>query len=212
MALNIKSLLRNRNVLYVVMFLSVTNFFVYILTHNWTAAVIFALIAYLTTYFSKNMIVVLSIALVSTNMIVASRKAFNVLEGMENKEEDASKKEVKKESEDNEKKSNGSGTEKYTNKSDINYAATVEKAYEDLDSLIGKDGIDKMTQDTAKLVDQQNKLLKNLESMTPLLENTGKLLNSMPINGNGGMTGIQDSITSVISSLKGMSGSKKSDE
>jgi hypothetical protein len=40
--------------------------------------------------------------------------------------------------------------EKYTNKSDINYAATLESAYDNLDSLIGKEGMDKMSQDTAK--------------------------------------------------------------
>ena len=195
-----KSLLRNKNVLYVVMFVAVTNFFVYLITHNWNAAVMFMLIAYLTTYFSKNMIVILSVALVSTNMIMATRR-FGVVEGMENKkdekktDESESKQPVKENKQDETK-------EKYTNKSDINYAATVEKAYEDLDSLIGKDGIDKMTQDTAKLVDQQNKLLKNLENMAPLLENTGKLMSTLPMNGMGD---IQGSIQSIVSNLKGIS-------
>ena len=200
MALNMKSLLRSKNVLYVVMFVAVTNFFVFLLTQNWNAAVIFALIAYLTTYFSKNMIVILSVALVSTNMIMASRR-FGIVEGMENEKKD--EKVAAEESNDSKKDET---KEKYTNKSDINYAATVEKAYEALDSLIGKDGIDKMTQDTAKLVEQQNKLLKNLENMAPLLENTGKLMNTLPMNGMGD---IQGSIQSIVNNLKGISSSDK---
>ena len=150
MALNTK-LLKDKNVLYVVMFVAVTNFFVYLLMHNWTAAVIFALLAYLTTYFSKNMIIVLLVAMVSTNVIVASgHMTRRVVEGMEDKKTE----EVEEDEKDKD--------EGYTNKSDINYPATLEKAYDDLDSLIGKDGIDKMTNDTSKLVEQQNKLLKNL--------------------------------------------------
>ena len=83
MALNVKTLLKDKNVLYVVMFVSVVNFFVYLLMHNWSAAIIFTLIAYLSTYFSKNMIVVLLTALVSTNMIIASRvMGQKVVEGM----------------------------------------------------------------------------------------------------------------------------------
>jgi len=207
MALNVKTLLKDKNVLYVVMFVSVVNFFVYLLMHNWSAAIIFTLIAYLSTYFSKNMIVVLLTALVSTNMIIASRvMGQKVVEGMSGskKKDESEKPEI---DEDQEKKSTienndkGSNKEKYTNKSDINYAATLENAYDNLDSLIGKDGIDKMSQDTAKLVSQQNKLLKNLENMAPLLENAGKLLDSMPIDG---ISKIQNSLGGVIGNLKGI--------
>ena len=190
MSLNTK-LLKDKNVLYVVMFVAVTNFFVYLLMHNWTAAVIFALLAYLTTYFSKNMIIVLLVAMVSTNVIVASgHMTRRVVEGMEDKKTD----EVEEDEKDKD--------EGYTNKSDINYPATLEKAYDDLDSLIGKDGIDKMTNDTSKLVEQQNKLLKNLENMTPLIEQTSKLLNILPIDS---MNNIQGSLGSVINNLKGLS-------
>jgi hypothetical protein len=190
MALNTK-LLKDKNVLYVVMFVAVTNFFVYLLMHNWTAAVIFALLAYLTTYFSKNMIIVLLVAMVSTNVIIASgHMTRRVVEGMEDKKTE----EVEEDEKDKD--------EGYTNKSDINYPATLEKAYDDLDSLIGKDGIDKMTNDTSKLVEQQNKLLKNLENMTPLIEQTSKLLNILPIDS---MNNIQGSLGSVINNLKGLS-------
>lgn len=217
MALNFKSLLKNKNILYLVMFIAVANFFVYLLTHNWTAAVIFALISYLSTYFSKNMIVVLLTALVATNMIIASRLVGKrVVEGMKGKakvDEDNNDDEVVEDVEYVEDIEGFEGDmdvlekkpkkEKYTNKSDINYAATLESAYDNLDSLIGKDGMDKMSQDTAKLVAQQNKLLKNLENMAPLLENAGKLLDTLPVDS---INKIQSSIGGVIGNLKGISG------
>ena len=198
MALNIKSLLKDKKVLYVVMFMAVTNFFAYLIMHKWTAAIIFALIAYLTTYFSKNMIVVLLVAVISTNIIVTSR-VLKVVEGMEN-QSDEDKSENKKES--NEAKENASSASTQQKQS-IDYKATVEKAYEDLDELIGKDSIDidKMTQDTSKLVQQQDKLLQNLENMTPFLETAGKLLEKFPAKGMGDMQG---TISNVVESLRGL--------
>jgi hypothetical protein len=210
MSLNVKTFLKDKKVLYVVMFVSVVNFFLYLLMHNWSAAIIFTLIGYLSTYFSKNMIVVLLTALVSTNMIIATRiMGQKIVEGMSgSKKIDESGKPKRDEDKEsaiennkNGNNKNGNNKEKYTNKSDINYAATLENAYDNLDSLIGKDGIDKMSQDTAKLVSQQNKLLKNLENMAPLLENAGKLLESMPIDG---ISKIQNSLGGVIGNLKGI--------
>jgi len=123
MALNTK-LLKDKNVLYVVMFVAVTNFFVYLLMHNWTAAIIFALLAYLTTYFSKNMIIVLLVAMVSTNVIVASgHMTRRVVEGMADKKEKEGMEGGKKKEGMKDKKDN----EGYTNKSDINYMTTLEK-------------------------------------------------------------------------------------
>lgn len=216
MALNVKTLLKDKNVLYVVMFVSVANFFVYLLTHNWTASIIFILITYLTTYFSKNMIVVLLSALVGTNMIIASRMVGRKIEAMTTRDggDESGNDGGKSDGNDDVNasgningKSNGKNgapkkKETYTNKSDINYAATLENAYDNLDNLIGKDGIDKMSTDTAKLVSQQNKLLKNLENMAPLLENAGKLLNSMPVDS---INKIQSSLGGLMGNLKGIS-------
>ncbi len=212
MALKVKSLLTDKNVLYVVMFVAVANFFVYLLAHNWTASLIFILIAYLTTYFSKNMTIVLLSALIVTNMVIATRSMGKKIEGMtgdkkDDKGKDDKGKDVKVKDDvtiDEEFVSNTDEDE--SGKSSINYAATLENAYDNLDSLIGKDGIDKMSQDTAKLVAQQNKLLKNLENMAPLLDNAGKLLNAMPIDG---INKIQSSLGGLMGNLKNISNNSK---
>lgn len=203
MALKVKSLLTDKNVLYVVMFVAVANFFVYLLAHNWTASLIFILIAYLTTYFSKNMTIVLLSALIVTNMVIATRSMGKKIEGMTGDKKNDKGKDVKVKDDvtiDEEFVSNTDEDE--SGKSSINYAATLENAYDNLDSLIGKDGIDKMSQDTAKLVAQQNKLLKNLENMAPLLDNAGKLLNAMPIDG---INKIQSSLGGLMGNLKNIS-------
>ncbi len=205
MALKVKSLLTNKNVLYVVMFVAVANFFVYLLTHNWTASTIFVLIAYLTTYFSKNMTVILLTALVVTNMIVASRSLGKKIEGMtgdSKEDEEKDKKPDNSSQAGKDKKEVATKDKTKEGNSNINYSATLENAYENLDNLIGKEGIDKMSEDTAKLVAQQNKLLKNLENMAPLLDNAGKLLNAMPIDG---INQIQSSLGGLMGNLKNIS-------
>jgi len=82
----------------------------------------------------------------------------------------------------NESKKTNSNKKKYN----IDYASTVEEAYDNLNNIIGSDGIKNLTGDTQRLMDQQLKLteaMKNIqplvETMGPLLEKAGGLLNSM---------------------------------
>lgn len=82
----------------------------------------------------------------------------------------------------NEPKKTNSNKKKYN----IDYASTVEEAYDNLNNIIGSDGIKNLTGDTQRLMDQQLKLteaMKNIqplvETMGPLLEKAGGLLNTM---------------------------------
>ena len=89
MKLNMKSLLKDKNVLRIVALVSVLNLLGYLMMQNLDAVAFFVIIGFLTTYFSKNMIVVLLVAMISTNFLVMSRSAGKkMVEGMENKEED----------------------------------------------------------------------------------------------------------------------------
>lgn len=71
-------------------------------------------------------------------------------------------------------------------KYNIDYASTVEEAYDNLNKIIGGDGIKNLTADTQRLMEQQMQLteaMKNIqplvETMGPLLEKAGGLLGSM---------------------------------
>ena len=58
----------------------------------------------------------------------------------------------------------------------IDYASTIEDAYEDLGKVLGGDGIQRLTQDTQKLMKQQLQLADAMKNMSPLLESAKGLL------------------------------------
>ena len=61
----------------------------------------------------------------------------------------------------------------------IDYASTMEQAYDNLSNLIGKGGISNLSKETKSLLDQQKQLAGQLESMAPLLKDAKGLLNNM---------------------------------
>jgi hypothetical protein len=59
---------------------------------------------------------------------------------------------------------------------DIDYASTVEEAYDELNKIIGGDGIKQLTSDTQNLMKQQLQLAEAMNSMTPLIQTMAPLL------------------------------------
>jgi len=86
--MSINYLLKSRNVLYIVLFLSVANLFSYLMMKQLDAVAFFIIIGFLTTYFSKNMIIVMLSAVVSTFFLVQIKMLGNVQEGMKGNGED----------------------------------------------------------------------------------------------------------------------------
>jgi hypothetical protein len=90
----------------------------------------------------------------------------------------------------------------------VDYAKTLEKAYDNLEDLVGKDGVNGLTSQTTVLMDQQQKLMENMKSMEPLLKTAqsfldkfesssmGKLFEKIPGMSSmfGGASGAQPSI------------------
>jgi len=64
-------------------------------------------------------------------------------------------------------------------KYDIDYASTIEDAYDELNKIIGGDGIQKLTGDTQNLIKQQMQLTEAMKSVGPLLEQMGPLMESV---------------------------------
>lgn len=102
-------LLKSRNVLYVVLFLSVANLFSYLMMKQLDAVAFFIIIGFLTTYFSKNMIIIMLTSVVSTfvlvqvNMLGKVQEGMEVKEGAENNNAEGEKKEEEKEEKKEEK-------------------------------------------------------------------------------------------------------------
>lgn len=77
MTVNTKMLLKDKNVLRVVVFLAIVNLLGYVMVKDFNAVIFFVIVGFLATYYSKNMIVVALIAMVATNvMVVAKRKSY----------------------------------------------------------------------------------------------------------------------------------------
>lgn len=85
-----KKMMEDKNVLYIVAFLAFINILGYLAKQNGQAVIFFLIVGFLTTYFSKNMIVVLLTAMLATSLFTMSRFTMVVKEGMENEESDDS--------------------------------------------------------------------------------------------------------------------------
>lgn len=191
--------LKNKIVLYVVFILAITNVLGFLNNNDFESLTFFIVIGLLSTYFSKNMTVNLLIALIATNVVFASKKVY---EGMRSK-----------------KRSKKSKKEKYTQRNiprskpksvsrddrigeRIDYASTVEQAYDNLSEMLGKDGVRGLTKETKLLVDQQKELMGNLKDMGPLIKTAQSAIKSMPQLGE--INKLMAPLQGTIKQLKGM--------
>ena len=84
-------------------------------------------------------------------------------------------------------------TTMYKKNNRIDYAATVEDAYDDLNKILGGDGIKRLTSDTQKLMGQQMQLADAMKSMTPLLGQAKELLKGFDLKNLGDITSMAKS-------------------
>ena len=59
---------------------------------------------------------------------------------------------------------------------DIDYASTVEDAYDELNKILGSDGIKRLTGDTQNLMKQQMQLAESMKSMEPMIKNMAPMM------------------------------------
>jgi uncharacterized membrane protein YciS (DUF1049 family) len=78
----------------------------------------------------------------------------------------------------------------------LDYAATIEQSYQNLDQLLGSDSIKQLTNDTQKLMAQQQNLFNTMNQMVPVLEGAKNMLGNFNIgeltkslNGIGNLVG-----------------------
>lgn len=76
-------LFTNKYFLYFMVFLAATNVLGYLVTNKINAVIFFALVSLITSQFSRNMSVVLLVAIIATNFLMANKR---MREGLENKD------------------------------------------------------------------------------------------------------------------------------
>ena len=79
---SLDNLFNNIYFLYFVAFLAVFNLFAYIIMNNFNAIILFILVGYITYLFSKNMAIVLLVALLITNLFMSSNNNKMSREGL----------------------------------------------------------------------------------------------------------------------------------
>lgn len=194
---SLSNLLTNKYVLNIVFFVSLLNVIGYVIYRNYDAVIYFILIGLTMAYFSKNMIIILGVPLILVNLFsMGKRKIYEGLENkvtpgekaVENEKEFAdivvsasdSKSDIKSNS-NSDKDKTVEGTEKFEvgrkkGQYNIDYASTIEDAYDDLNKIIGGDGIQRLTEDSQRLMQQQQQLAKAMEGMAPLIEKMAPML------------------------------------
>lgn len=83
----------------------------------------------------------------------------------------------------------------------IDYATTVEDAYDELNTILGSDGIQKLTTDTQQLMKQQMKLAEAMKSMGPMMQSLAPMVESL----KGMMSDGKQSLGGVMDLAKKMS-------
>ena len=229
----VSKILTNKLVLNVVALIAFFNVIGYMVMGSFNNVIFFILLAILVRYFSKNMIIVLSVPLILVNLLSLKNNSQH-LEGMETNTDETQREILKKALED--KKKNDSpmivptdtendGGVVSSNVSDdkagfevgrrknggskIDYATTIEDAYDQLNTILGSDGVKGLTNDTQKLMQQQMELAKSMEAMTPLIkgimpmaEKAQEMMKSMD-NGSGGLGSVMEIAKKMSGSLGG---------
>ena len=193
-----KKLLKSKLVLYLVTLFALFNVVGYLLRKDIESVTFFVASGYLSSYFSKNMIVNLLTACLATNILI-----FKSFEGMENAEEEESDeeetlKEAISKKKKRKKKQKGGGEDDEEGMVDrIDAAATLAETYRNLEGVLGPTGMRSLAKDTKNLVKQQEGLMNSVKQMQPMMKQLGGMVQSF-----GGV----DGINKMMSSLKGMSG------
>ena len=221
-------LLTNKYFLYFILFLAVSNILGYVVTNKINAVVFFVLICLIMTYFSKNMVIVLIVAIVATNLLMVNDK---MREGLENatsaetEEEKAAKAKAVKDKVAVPSEVTSEVTSEVPSEvtsetaaptldegfapagvgasgkkrgaiggpakpSRIDYATTLEDAYDNLDKILGSGGMKNLSADTEKLMSQQQNLFKAMNTMMPLVTNAQQMLKGLDMDKIGQMVNI----------------------
>ena len=253
---------QNKIVLYGSLILVLLSILRYLSNRNMNAIILMALIGLITSYFSKNMIIILITAFASV-LVLEMMGSPGVTEGLTTKEgaknegdasEDTPEQDKKEESTDttegvrnkgkkkkksvpppseyddvegntgmdtaDKKKKNQQGMSSlspanYDGKKDddekagvkngnrIDYASTLEQAYDNIENIIGEDGVRGLTDQTKSLMHQQKELMNNMKEMGPLLKSAEGFMEQ--ITGSGGIQGI----TNMLQGFATPGGAKK---
>ena len=172
------SMLYNKWILYFIAIISLVDMTRFYMRGNTNAVMLFFAVGLLTTFFSKNMTVVLVIALALTHLVTFGTKSLEGLENAEDEEEEAFENE-----EDADEEEDAAEEEDKTQGKEVDEEAMTGKkdSFESIAetaktvSLLSKDAKDLPTQ-TVELLNKQKELMANMTQLQPLLKKAEELV------------------------------------
>ena len=208
---SVSKLLTNRYVLYLVAVLALFNVIGYMMMDKTQIVILFILIGYLMTHFSKNMVIVLLVPLVLVNLLTSGMM---MKEGFEKATATSGQTDGTPAQTDETqtptpaatpapvatttttgeptpaeappaKKDGFSSAGARKGGSRVDMGSTLEQAYDDLNSVLGSDGIKNLTADTQNLMKQQLHLAEAMKEMGPLMQQAQSMLKTLNIDGLG---------------------------
>lgn len=204
---SVSKTLKTPVVLYLIIALSVLNVIGYLSLFDYMSLLVFTTVALGGRYFMpKNTAGYLALALFLTSLYNTRRAIEYFTEGMDNKDKETEEEEkksscnpddpdyeecLKEEKQsaftqrsppkriDGEEEDDSVGTR-------IDYASTLEKAYDNLQDMVGKRGVNNLMKDTQKLVEQQKSLMNVITNITPTLEKANDTLKGFNLDSDFG--------------------------
>jgi hypothetical protein len=88
---------------------------------------------------------------------------------------------------------------------EIDYASTVEDAYDSLNKILGSDGVKRLTGDTQQLLKQQQQLAESMQSMAPMIQSMAPMMRQAQ-DLLGGMGDGKDGLGGIMDIAKKLSG------
>ena len=222
---------KSKVVYYMTLLLSLVTVVGFIYDRDYSSIGLFSLVAVALYYYTKNKVVILAIAVLFSNLLKVSISFKEGLkEGTDVKEEDeqengASGAMRPREGQQNAEKENqntepekecvgenctqGMSTispqtlndEDELDNSYVDRSKTIENAYSSLDSIVGKDGVNKLSKDTENLLKKQNQLMDTVQNLGPIMDNMNKL-----VSGMGKMSGKDSPLANIMGGMQNISG------
>ena len=151
-------LLTNQYILYIMVLIAVFDIFNSAINQDTMSVILLFLIGFLTSFFSKNMIVVIFVAVVLSNAIKMLKR--NKVEGMKNKKQNK-KEDPEKEKDEDEEDIDEEDTEALRNKGETMNEYTKRDT---------ENAVKELEKDYPEFLKIQKEILENVEKMNPLLE------------------------------------------
>jgi hypothetical protein len=175
-------ILTNKWILYLVLFFAVFDVFHFYQKGDLQSVMIFFVVGILISFFSKNMVVILILAVVITHLI---RYGKNLTEGFKDEDEEFADKDETEEfadKDETEEFADKDETEEFadeteeTEKPSESFRGTIKETDKSVKDALSNLDSNGLTTKTQELLSTQRELMKNMEALEPLLKNADTFL------------------------------------